>query len=134
MLGSPHDDQVLLLQQRILDSCVDPERVDTYIGALTNIRQSLTTLFAFAETYEGSDAFVWVIKTPETYFILLRKQDQPALCIFAFFCVILHHLSKTWWAHGWSIHLMKQIYRLVDEGHRLWIKWPIEQIGGLRVL
>ncbi|KIN04323.1 hypothetical protein OIDMADRAFT_159751 [Oidiodendron maius Zn] len=134
MLGSPHDDQVLLLQQRILDSCVDPERGNAYMGALAEVRKSLTVLFAYAETYEGSDAFIWVFRTPEEYFVLLREQDQSALCIFAFFCVSLHRLSGHWWAHGWSIHLMSQIYRLVDEEHRWWIQWPIDQIGGLRAL
>lgn len=134
MLGSEHDNQVLILQQRILDSCVDRARVDAYMGALSEVRKSLTVLFAYAESYEGSDAFIWVFKTPETYFSLLKEQDQSALCIFAFFCVGLHRLSGHWWAQGWSIHLMNQIYRLVDEVHRWWIQWPIDQIGGMRIL
>lgn len=134
MLGSVHDDQVVLLQQRILDSCMDPERVDAYKGALTEVRKSLTILFAYSETYEVSDAFVWVFETPEAYFALLREQDQAALCIFAFFCVGLDRLSGNWWADGWSIHLMNQIFRLVDDEHRWWIQWPIDQVGGLRVL
>ena len=134
MLGSAHDDQVVLLQQRILDSCMDSGRVDAYRGALTEVRKALTVLFAFSETYEGSDAFVWVFETPEAYLTLLREQDQAALCIFAFFCVSLDRLSRNWWAEGWSIHLMNQIYRLVDDEHRWWIQWPIDQIGGLKVL
>jgi hypothetical protein len=134
MLGSVHDDQVLLLQQRILDSCIDPGRVEAYVGALTEVRKSLTVLFSYTETYEGSDAFVWVFKTPESYFALLKEQDQAALCIFAFFCVSLDRLSEHWWGQGWSIHLMNQVYRLLDGEHRWWIQWPIDQIGGLRAL
>jgi hypothetical protein len=133
-LGSVHDDQVLLLQQRILDSCANSGNVDAYTGALMEVRKSLTVLYAYAETYEVSDAFVWVFKTPEAFFSLLRSKDQAALCIFAFFCVSLDRLSGHWWAQGWSTHLLSQIYRLVDDQHRWWIQWPIDQVGGLRAL
>lgn len=134
MLGSIHDNQVLLLQQRILDSCTDPGRAEAYIGAINELRKSLTVLYAYAEVYEGSDAFVWVFRTPDAYFSLLREKDESALCIFAFFCVCLDRLSGHWWAKGWSTHLMNQVYRLVDDQHRWWIEWPINQVGGLRAL
>jgi hypothetical protein len=134
MLGSVHDDQVLMLQRHILDSCVDLGRAEAYIGAVTELRKSLTVLYAYTETYEASDALIWVFRTPETYFVYLKEQDQTALCIFAFFCVLLHRLSEQWWAKGWSTHLMNQVYRLVDEDHRWWVQWPIDQIGGLGIL
>jgi hypothetical protein len=134
MLGSVHDDQVLMLQRHILDSCADPGRAEAYIGAVTELRKSLTVLYAYTETYEASDSFIWVFKTPDAYFDYLKEHDQTALCIFAFFCVLLHRLSEHWWAKGWSTHLMNQVYRLVDEEHRWWVQWPIDQIGGLGIL
>ncbi|KFY24077.1 hypothetical protein V491_02297 [Pseudogymnoascus sp. VKM F-3775] len=134
MHRSVHDEQVQVLQHRILSSCVGPGLTEAYIGALTELRKSLNVLYAYAQTYEASDAFIWVFRTPEAYFVLLKNQDLSALCIFAFFCVILHQLAAHWWAKGWSTHLMNQIYRLLDDEHRCWVQWPIEEIGGMRIL
>ncbi|KAH8804384.1 hypothetical protein F5884DRAFT_406326 [Xylogone sp. PMI_703] len=134
MLGSEHDNQVQLLQQRILSSCVDPGRTEAYTIALSEIRKSLNVLYSFAETYEATDAFIWVFRAPESYFALLKDQDQDALCIFALYCVLLHQLTTHWWAEGWSIHLMNQIYRLLDDQHQYWVQWPIKQIGGMTLL
>jgi hypothetical protein len=30
---------------------------------------------------------------------------------------------------GWSIHLISGIYDSLDEEHRLWLRWPMEEIG-----
>ncbi|KFY76288.1 hypothetical protein V499_04014 [Pseudogymnoascus sp. VKM F-103] len=133
MDSSVHGEEVKLLQQRILSSCVDPRLIEAYIGALTELHMSLNVLYTYAETYEASDAFIWVFRTPEAYFVLLKNQDPGALCIFAFFCVLLHQLGAHWWAKGWSTHLMDQIYRLLDDEHRYWVQWPIKQIEGMRI-
>ena len=133
-LGSDHDNQVQALQQRIMDSCRDPRQAEAYLGALSELRKSFTVLYTYIDTYEATDAFIWVFKIPEAYLELLKEKDQDALCIFAFFCVVMHQLSALWWAQGWSTHLMNQIYRLMDEEHRWWVQWPIDQIGGMDIL
>jgi hypothetical protein len=38
-------------------------------------------------------------------------------------------LDSCWWMEGWATHLIAKIYHLLDEEHRLWIRWPIEEIG-----
>lgn len=134
MIGSAHDNEVQLLQQRILNSCVDPTHTEAYTMALAEMRKSLNTLYGSSKTYEASDAFIWVFRAPEAYFVLLQEQEQNAICIFALFCLLLHKLTMYWWAEGWSVHLMNQVCRLLDESHRSWVKWPIEQIGGMVIL
>lgn len=136
MFGSVHDGQVLMLQRRLLDvpTSPDPVRTLAYTEALVELRKSINSLHVHAETHEESDAFIWVFRLPETYLILLKGQDQGALCIFAFFCILLHRLSESWWAQGWGTHLMNQVYSLLDDEHRSWVQWPIEQLGGMGAL
>lgn len=131
MHGSLHDNEVQILQRRILDSTTNPDPLCTeaYTKALTELRKSLNSLYVCAETYEASDAFIWVFRIPETYLEMLKHQDQSALCIFAFFCIILHQSSAHWWAQGWGSHIMSQVYHSLDDEHRRWVQWPIEQIG-----
>ncbi|KZF26555.1 hypothetical protein L228DRAFT_257970 [Xylona heveae TC161] len=73
--------------------------------------------------------FIWPNRIPQGYISLLSARKQQALAIFAYYCVPLKNLELYWWMEGWSTHLLSTIYRLLDERHRLWIRWPMEQVG-----
>lgn len=81
------------------------------------------------EEHEPADAFVWLYRVNEDYLQLLRERTQVALTIFGFACVLLKRLEFQWWVRGWSTHIISIVYNLVDEEHRLWLRWPIEEIG-----
>lgn len=76
-----------------------------------------------------SSVYSWVYKLNDAFIELLIKHDSLALVIFAHFCVLLKFLGSCWWMQGWSTHLMQEIWDLLDEEHRLWICWPIEELG-----
>lgn len=73
--------------------------------------------------------FTWMYKIPDEFLSLLRDKNSKALCIMAFFCVLLHRLEYNWWFQGWSTHLIDRIYTALDDVHRFWIKWTIQEIG-----
>lgn len=73
--------------------------------------------------------FTWLHQLSQEYLNLLKTKDNEALCVFAFFCVLLKRLEHNWWIEGWGVHVISQIYALLDEAHRPWIRWPIEEIG-----
>lgn len=79
--------------------------------------------------FETSDIFIWLFRVQDDYLELLKRHSQEALVIFAYFCVILKRLDHHWWIEGWSTHLMEKIWGILDEEHRLWVRWPIEEIG-----
>ena len=68
-------------------------------------------------------------KVQDGFLALLNARHPKALCVLAFFCVILHRLEYNWWFQGWGTHLIERLYGALDDGHRLWIRWPIQQIG-----
>lgn len=73
--------------------------------------------------------FTWMYRVPDEFVSLLRNKNNKALCILAFFCVILHRVEYHWWFQGWGTYLIDHIYAALDEVHRFWIRWPIQQIG-----
>lgn len=73
--------------------------------------------------------YTWMYKIPDEFLSLLRNRNHKALCILAFVCVLIHRLEYNWWFQGWGVHLIDRIYGALDEVHRFWIKWPIQQIG-----
>lgn len=74
-------------------------------------------------------ALMWLVKIPEPFVELLKSRDSGALCVLAFFCVLLNRLEHLWWIEGWAFHLIERIYSTLDERYRLWIQWPLEEIG-----
>ncbi|KAI0391132.1 hypothetical protein F5Y17DRAFT_24859 [Xylariaceae sp. FL0594] len=81
--------------------------------------------------YEVTDIFVWVFLVGDDLVPLLRRPEptQNAVAILAFFCVLLRALRSQWWLNGWVEYLMAKSYALLDSEHRLWIQWPMEEIG-----
>jgi hypothetical protein len=63
--------------------------------------------------------------------MLLADEEQDALVVLSYFCVLLNKLSRQWWLDGWVNHLMDKIYAALDEERRTWIIWPMEETGWL---
>lgn len=91
----------------------------------------------FAVVYEGSQTdenratgiFVWLYSVKTQYINLVGEGDNEALCILAFFCVLLRRLDFIWWMEGWGLHLIERIYLRLNAKYRLWLRWPIEEVG-----
>ena len=109
----------------------DEGRRDVLLGAVDALRRSYT--FRDNEGFNDHDKlrgyYKWLFEISDEYLALLREADSDALCVLAHYSVLLRDLEKYWWMQGWSTHLMKRIYLMLDEVHRLSIRWPIEELG-----
>ena len=120
------------LQSVIQQSVTDLHLLTIYMAAIVELRKSFAV--AYSEeiaVLESSDVFIFLFRVSEEYLYLLKDRTQESLAIFAYFCIITKRLENAWWSQGWSDHLMSQIHDLLDEEHRLWIRWPMEEIGWL---
>ena len=79
----------------------------------------------------STDALIWLFTVSDSYLDLLSKRTPEALVVFAYYCTVLKGLEWAWWMTGWSFNLMARTYTLLDHTHRVWLQWPIEQIGWL---
>lgn len=103
---------------------------DTYFKAIDELRKSFSVFDAVGSgTCDLTDAFVWVFEVAEDFLPLLRGPTQEAVAIIAFFAVLLKRLDRHWWLQGWADHLIAKSHSILDEEHRLWIQWPIQEIG-----
>jgi hypothetical protein len=103
--------------------------VQAYADAIQELKKLFAVVFLDGARCESEDVFVWLFRVSDEYLMLLRERTQEALAIFAFFCVFPKRLEANWWIEGWSGHLMTRIHLLLDEEHRLWVRWPMEEIG-----
>jgi hypothetical protein len=75
------------------------------------------------------DAFVWHFAMAEDYMPLLQQGRQEAVAIFAHSLIMFNAVNRSTWLHGWDTILLARSYDVLDYQHRLWIQWPIEEIG-----
>ncbi|KAK7915207.1 hypothetical protein PG985_012910 [Apiospora marii] len=127
------DHEALREFQNHLDTCTSDEQTQQYLlDAFGDLRAAFSS-FDAKEQSGGEDKtrsiFTWLYKIPDGYIDLLRQKDSNALCVLAFFCVLLHKLEYHWWLKGWGIHLIDRIYAAVDDAHHAWMRWPIQEIG-----
>ena len=116
------------LQMWLDESTKHRDHLYIYSRAIREL-QSLYRLLTTDTRLEILDAFVWIWEVADDFLPLLELSTQGAVVIFAYFCVVLKRLDNQWWLQGWADHLMSQAYATLDDEHRLWIGWPIEQIG-----
>jgi hypothetical protein len=109
----------------------DDQSIMLLMEAIDHLKRAYHVFFGgeLSSDKKYSVIFTWMYKMSEGFLALLRQRDSGALCVLAFFCVLLHKLEHHWWLEGWTLHLVEHIYGAIDELHRLWIRWPIEEIG-----
>ncbi|KFY06500.1 hypothetical protein V492_08002 [Pseudogymnoascus sp. VKM F-4246] len=123
-------DQLDILDKLVREAVTDPSHVHSYAGAIFELRGSFNIVYAPGfQGYESADVFLWLFEISDEYLNLLKERRQESLAIFAFYCVILKRFDPCWYINGWGDHLLARIYQLLDEQHRLWIRWPIEETG-----
>lgn len=107
-------------------------------GNLLTLQKTIAALrrsysFLYSQNMKDQDKlrgfFQWLFEIDDAYLELLRKNDNGALCVLAFYAVLIKDLERYWWIDGWAVHLIQGIYVLLDGEHRLWIRWAIEDIG-----
>lgn len=139
------------LERLVAKTCAEPDLVPIYHAAIGHLRRILgmvipeatTTADDAVSSSEGSrvaqqrpwldigDIFVWKWTVASDLLPLLREPAvrQEAVTIFAHFLILLKKLESQWWLDGWAAHLMDLVWAALDQEHRLWIQWPVEELG-----
>lgn len=106
--------------QNHLDSCSwDAQTRQHLLAAFEDLRVAFSTFDAKEPGNEDKtrSIFTWLYKMPDGYIDLLLQINKNALCILAFFCIMLHKLEHNWWLKGGGIHLINRVYTAVDDAH-----------------
>ncbi|KAF7910798.1 uncharacterized protein EAF01_002307 [Botrytis porri] len=127
---TPPNEDLINLAKFLSESTTDPQDLEAYIQSIDELQKSFVVLAnRDRHSFEPTDVFIWPYRIHDHYLVLLRHRTAGALTIFAYFAVLLKYLDSHWWMKGWSEYLIAQIWGLLDDEHRLWIRGPIEEIG-----
>ncbi|KAK7424472.1 hypothetical protein QQX98_000437 [Neonectria punicea] len=104
---------------------------DILLEALEALKRSYTFSdnYRFKEQGKLRGVYQWLFAISDGYLKLLKDMDNEALCILAYFSILLRELEKYWWIEGWGVHLIKRIYHMLDDQYRLYIRPAVEEIG-----
>lgn len=120
------------LQERIQEETVDDlEKRTILCDSISALSRSYSFLYGqkFPDPDQLRGFWQWLFEIKEPYLNLVKSGDNAALCVLAFYAVLLKDLEKYWWMEGRAVNLLRSIYMMLDGGHRLWIRWAIEQVG-----
>jgi hypothetical protein len=127
---STEEGQLGELRQVFREAVTDPHMLQVYMDAIDELQKSFTVAYKdVSQMTESTNVFIFLFRVSEEYLLSLQQRTQESLAIFAYFCVIAKRLDTNWWSEGWSNHLLSRVYAELDDEHRLWIRWPIEEIG-----
>lgn len=139
----PSGDSLLMdLESSVNRGCKEPDLLPIYQKVIDNLRRVFSmlaldgdTATAHAPKLEAWDIFifVWHWGAAKDFIPLLRGNEprQEAVAIYAHFLIMLRKLENQWWLEGWARYMMERVWTALDEEHRLWIQWPIEELGWL---
>jgi hypothetical protein len=125
------DAKVLHDLQALIDArAPDVKEREIYAHAIQELRCQLSyVLSSRSHELDIADAFVWHFAMAESFMPLLQQGKQEAVVIFAHSLVIFSTVNWSRWLNGWDTFLLARAWDVLDAEHRLWIQWPIEEIG-----
>jgi hypothetical protein len=109
----------------------DLESLAAILDARHHLHQSFVMFNEgnFSGDFQIRATLMWLRNISDAYIALVAEGDYEALCVLAFYCVLLRRLECFWWFEGWGLHLIERIYSQLPDKFRLWIRWPIQEIG-----
>jgi hypothetical protein len=106
------------------------DKSEVYNAAIDHLSHCFTICLDKGCRLETADVFLWLLRVPHDFLLLLKGHQPHALVIVGYFCVLLHQLEWMWWMKNWGTHILSQIYHLLPEPiYKAWLQWPMEQIG-----
>ncbi|KAE8443882.1 hypothetical protein EG329_001291 [Mollisiaceae sp. DMI_Dod_QoI] len=134
-LQPANDEHIQGLRDLISTTASDDPDVQLYLKTLDDLGRSFS-----ASTVPGTRAtqpspqivFVWLYRLQDEFVEFLIQRRPIPLIILAHFCVLFNDLSSFWWAKGWVEHLISEIHASLSEEYRMWIRWPMEEIGWIQ--
>ncbi|KAL5046342.1 hypothetical protein BDW71DRAFT_197543 [Aspergillus fruticulosus] len=103
---------------------------EVYSAAINQLSHCFTICLDKGCRLETADVFMWLLRVPHDFLLLLKGHQPHALVIVGYFCVLLHQLEWMWWMKNWGMHILSQIYHLLPGPiYKAWLQWPMEQIG-----
>ncbi|PLB52226.1 putative Zn(II)2Cys6 transcription factor [Aspergillus steynii IBT 23096] len=104
-----------------------------YCQSLERLSQCYDVIFdphvSLTDSVLWPQIFGWLYMLPDRLLLDLRDRRPLALVIFSHYTVLLHVLDEVWMIQGWPRHVMHGISQNLDPYHRLFVEWPMQQIG-----
>lgn len=123
--GARGNDMLCELQDRVSASVDDTEKLNIFYERISSLRSAAYHTL----DWEGTDVFVWIYGCIDGFLPLLKAQNQEALAILAYFCLLLKKAETQWWVQGWADRTMQEIHERLDDEHKNWILRPAEEMG-----
>ncbi|KAH8684276.1 hypothetical protein BGZ60DRAFT_367126 [Tricladium varicosporioides] len=125
------------------------ERLQAFVArsagshSLTDVNALSKLVLVYKATYGTGDGefqgdanqqniFIWPYQLGQDFMVRMQDRQPVPLIIATHFALLLQNLEFKWFMRGWSDHIISSIYRSINDEHRVWLDWPVEQAHRLQ--
>ncbi|EXM18786.1 hypothetical protein FOTG_13145 [Fusarium oxysporum f. sp. vasinfectum 25433] len=112
------------------ETITDSERRSVYHDAIHGLNQTYGVFYEVEGDKDLVDIFSWIVFAKD-FLTFVADEEEEALVVLSYFCVLLHKLPCQWWLNSWVNHILTRIYSSVGEVYLTYLVWPMEEIGWL---
>lgn len=100
------------------ETITDSERRSVYHDAIHGLNQTYGVFYEVEGDKDLVDIFSWIVFAKD-FLTFVADEEEEALVVLSYFCVLLHKLPCQWWLNSWVNHIMTRIYWSVGEVYHL---------------
>lgn len=84
---------------------------------------------AMADPPDWTSSFMWTNMITDPYVTLLKQRRPLALVILGYFCALVHHYPRAWWARGWPTEVFSSLFSALGREWHVALEWPASAVG-----
>lgn len=126
----PHDRELVKIHQ-LLNEMDDEEVMMVCREALEQLRRVAAAATCFSTTDDIPGVLhLWPGVVAQKFIVLLHERHPEALVILAHYCALMKSVEPCWYVGDNGKQLLTRIEKTLEPNFALWIRWPMEHVGG----
>ncbi|KAF4784434.1 C6 zinc finger protein [Colletotrichum scovillei] len=73
----------------------------------------------------------WLYELRDDFVLSIERREPVPLVLLAYYAVLLQQLEHHWFMEGWSLQVTNGVYAILEDSHRQFLTWPLEQVGSI---
>ncbi|EXF85496.1 C6 zinc finger protein [Colletotrichum fioriniae PJ7] len=104
---------------------------------LTHLKQCYRRLFTAPDEPKvdneqiPSIIYGWLYELEDDFVSSIERRDPVSLVLLGYYAVLLQQLEHHWFMEGWSLQVINGVYAILEDSHRHFLTWPLEQVGSI---
>lgn len=120
-----------------ISSSTELDNIGDYTAAIDRLEEHFKATYGSGDmgAYQGEAVnqvvFRWLYLLDDNLIQQMQQKQPHALIILSYFALLMTALQvdNCWYIKGWPEHILYGIHDSTEASYRIWLRWPMEQVG-----